>query len=884
VPGVIPLESEAARDPALAGGKAAALARLWGRQLRIPRGFVVTTAAYDAFVATHGLDAAIRGVLAEATAGGAPAIDRASSTIRALFRDRPLPATLEAEIGGACARLASPLVAVRSSATAEDLPAFSFAGQQDSFLNVAGTDAVLRAVVDCWSSLWSPRAMAYRARHGAAAGGALDRLSMAVLVQAMVPAEYAGVLFTANPVTGARDQIVIEAVRGLGDALVSGRVQPDRFVFDRDLRLLDHDGAAVPEAIARRAAPLAATMKDIAGAPQDLEWACTASDVFLLQARPITSLYPLPGDPLASTRAPIGGGLRAYVSFGAIQGMLDPMTPLGRDTIRGIFSGAQNLFGFGVTADTERVLVTAGERLWLDVTPLAAHRLGRRLLALGLSIMEPGAGAIVRDVVVPRIGPGTRRIRVATALRAARVFGPMAMRLAAAMIAPDWSRRRALGYLDRIARGAAVSDEPLPMLRALWHDAFPTMIPHLVPRIAAGVICQRAIGRLVRDLPDGEAAALLVSRGAPHNVTTDMNRALWALARDIRTAPDLRAIVGGRDAADLAVSFLDGRLPAGIAAPMTAFLDRYGARGLAEIDLGRPRWSEDPAPVFQILQTCVRAGARAPGAGIDGGDDADRRVADWARELRSRRGGWLRARLVVFLYRRSRALTGLREGPKFSIMRRFAQVRRALRQTGAALARAGTIVSADDVFFLHVRELDTHGGDGDGGWRATVRERQARYRAELHRAAVPLVLLGDGHAFFGAPGAAPAQGEATTGAALQGTPVSPGVAEGVVHVLDHPSRDALAPGEILVCRGTDPAWTPLFLAAAGLVTEVGGVMSHGAIVARECGLPAVVGVAGATRHLRTGQRVRIDGGSGRIVVVMDAQPGPSEPASPQSTA
>jgi pyruvate,water dikinase len=872
VPGVIPLESEAARDPAVAGGKAAALARLAGFALPIPGGFVVTTAAYDAFVAEHRLTDAIHRILAQTDTRDAAACESASATIRALFHDRPAPPALAAEIAVACERLGAPLVAVRSSATAEDLPSASFAGQQDSFLNVAGPGAVARAIVECWSSLWSARAIAYRARQPTAGG--LEGLSIAVLVQAMVPAEYAGVLFTANPVSGARDQLVIEAVPGLGDALVSGRVQPDRFVFDRDLRLLERDGAAVPEEVARHAADLGLRVTGITGEPQDVEWAYAAHEMCLVQSRPITSLYPLPDDPLAATRQRVGDGLRCYVSFGAIQGMLDPMTPLGRDTIRGLVAGAQNLFGFGVTQDTERVLVTAGERLWLDVTPLAAHQVGRRLLAGGLSIMEPGAGAVLRETVTPRIGHGTRRVPVGTALRAVRVFGPMVLRLAAAMVAPEWSRRRAEGYLERVARGSAATDAPVPLLQAVWRDAFPTLIPHLVPRIAAGVLCQRALGGLVRGQPGGEGGALIVSRGVPHNVTTDMNRALWAIARGIAAVPALAAVVDETDAPGLAAAWRDGNLPDAIAAPMRAFLDRYGARGLGEIDLGRPRWQDDPAPVFQILQTYVRAGERDAIDESGAGGEPDRRFAEWGRAVRTGRWGFARARLLGFLYRRARALTGLREGPKFAVMRRLANVRRALCRTGAAYASDGALDHADDIFFLHARELDTRDATGDARWRALARERRARYRMELQRAAVPLVLLSDGHAFFG--GGASADG-------FHGTPVSPGVAEGIVRVLEHPSRDALVPGEILVCRGTDPAWTPLFLAAAALVTEVGGVMSHGAIVARECGLPAVVGVAGATTRLRTGQRVRVDGGSGRIVV-LEGQAEPPDPARPQSIA
>jgi pyruvate,water dikinase len=477
-------------------------------------------------------------------------------------------------------------------------------------------------------------------------------------------------------------------------------------------------------------------------------------------------------------------------------------------------------------------------------------------------------------------------MRLRTALRLPRVLGPMALRLIGSLVAPDWSRRRAERHLERLASGvadprsaptqrpaptsahsgtaAATAQSALARLEAAWRDGFPTMVPHALPRITAGVICQRAIGRLTRDLPDAADASLIVSRGVAHNVTTDMNRALWAIAQEIRGMPPLRAMVAASDAAGLARAVLDDRVPPAIERSLATFLERYGARGLAEIDLGRVRWSENPAPVLQALQAYVRADGSAPpeASSTSAGLDTTRRIAEWQHALRVRRGGFTRAWLLTFCISRARALGGLREAPKFAIMRRLAQVRGALREAGEALAREGLLDRGEDIFFLHVSELRTIAAATGGAWHTLVQERRERYEQEMARTQIPLVLLSDGSALFGVAGDSEDDG-------LRGTPVSPGVAEGVVRVLDHPTQETLTPGEILVCRGTDPSWTPLFLAAAGLVTEVGGVMSHGAIVARECGLPAIVGVPEATTRLKSGQRVQIDGGSGEIRVIAE---------------
>ncbi len=611
MPPVISLQDEAARDPALTGGKAAALARLSDTGLPIPAGFVVTTAAYDRFVARHGLDTAIDRLLHGTDLRNPAAAESASASIRDLFRAHAPAEDLATAIGAAWDHLGRPPVAVRSSATAEDLPGLSFAGQQESFLNVADEPQLLRAVVDCWSSLWTARAIVYRARKWGSTGTP-GRLSIAVLVQTMVPAEYAGVLFTGNPVTGARDEMVVEAVAGLGDALVSGQVAPQRFVVRGD-HMEREAGDTMPDEVVRGVAQLGARVATLVPEPQDIEWAWSHGTAFLVQSRPITSLYPLPE---AGDDRP-----RCYVSFGAIQGMLDPMTPLGRDTIGGIFSGAAGLLGVNVTWQTQRLLQTAGERLWIDVTSLLQRRIGRRLMGGVLSFVEPRTGELVRNEVGPR--PADRpRFNFRIVRRIPIVAGPMAVRALLAIAFPDWSRRRAERHLERFGGGstdgrqggaspaaATRGDEPAPtvaMLEAVWREAFPTLIPHVVPRIAASVVCQRAIGRLTGKLPDGASASLLVSRGLPHNATADMNRTLWHLARQLKLDPQSSGIVDRTTPADLTTAFRDGTLPPAVARPMDVFIERYGSRGLAEIDLGRPRWREDPTPLFQTLQAYLR--------------------------------------------------------------------------------------------------------------------------------------------------------------------------------------------------------------------------------------------------------------------------------------
>jgi phosphohistidine swiveling domain-containing protein len=292
------------------------------------------------------------------------------------------------------------------------------------------------------------------------------------------------------------------------------------------------------------------------------------------------------------------------------------------------------------------------------------------------------------------------------------------------------------------------------------------------------------------------------------------------------------------------------------------FLARYGMRGVGEIDFGRPRWRENPLPVFQVLQSYAQITDpdQAPDVQFArGARAAEAALTRLAEELRGTHGGKLKAQLVRVVGRRMRIFAGLRELPKFTIIRLFGMARTALLRAGQIWTEQGVLAARDDMFYLHLAELRALAAGESRDWKGLVRERRAAYRRELGRRQIPRILLSDGRSFYAGLGA-----EGSVDGLLVGSPVSPGVVEGVVRVILDPQRAQLSPGEILVCPATDPGWTPLFLAAGGLVMEIGGLMTHGAVVAREYGIPAVVGVHDATQRLKTGQRVRVDGSSGVI--------------------
>jgi phosphohistidine swiveling domain-containing protein len=399
-------------------------------------------------------------------------------------------------------------------------------------------------------------------------------------------------------------------------------------------------------------------------------------------------------------------------------------------------------------------------------------------------------------------------------------------------------------------------------------DALPTLLPRFIPILGPAVASLNMIGHL---LPHNDAGdhgfsmlALKVTRGLPRNVTTEMDLALWETATSIRGDSAAADLFRTADAPWLASCYRVGSLPTAAGSAVEGFMEKYGMRGFGEIDLGQPRWREDPTPVMHTLQSYLQIEPEfAPDLLFEkGAIAAEEAIQRLAAEARHQHGGWIKAKLLRGAARRVRLLMGARESPKFFAVRAMGIVRKVLLEVGEEFAAAGTISCPDDLFFLHVAELEALSHQEPRDWKALITGRCQAYDRELRRRQVPRVLVSDGRAFYEGVGASTDTGESITG-----SPVSPGVAEGIVHVVIDPRGAQLAPGEILVCPGTDPAWTPLFMVAGGLVMEVGGMMTHGSVVAREYGIPAVVGVHQATLRLKDGQRIRLDGTTGSIVIL-----------------
>ncbi|GGS73501.1 rifamycin-inactivating phosphotransferase [Streptomyces griseoviridis] len=846
------------------GGKAAHLGELVGIDgIRVPDGFCVTT---DAFRAALAGAPAVDGLLdrsARTDPDDVETVRALGARLRRAVEEAPVPESLAAEVTGALARLGErDAYAVRSSATAEDLPTASFAGQHDSYLNVVGAEEVVRHIRRCWASLFSERAVRYRRR-----GGVDDRtVRMAVVVQRMADPRAAGVLFTADPVTGDRRTATVDAGHGLGEALVSGVVNPDVLrvrggevvarttaVKERAVRALPGGGTReVPVDAALRERPVLTDAEAVRlvelgrrierhfGRPQDIEWCLTDDGFWFVQSRPVTTLFPVPeaGD----------GENHVYVSVGHQQMMTDAMKPLGLSVWR-------------LTAMAP--MHEAGGRLFVDVTRRLATPAGRTAL---LDLMGRG-DPLVRDALESVLDRGDF---IPTLPDAADAGGPppggppAPVETDPALVTELVDRSRAsLAALERDIRAHSGPELFDFLLEAFAEHRRVLGDPLSFRVLMAGMDATWWLNdRLARWLGEKNAADTL-TLSAPGNITSEMGLALLDVADVIRPHPEVVAFLRGVGNDD---GFLD-ELPkheggAEARAALESYLDRYGMRCTGEIDITRPRWRERPATLVPALLDNVRnftAGAAARRF-EEGLRRARRKEQEVLERLRALPDGDRKAAETKRMIDRVRTFIGYREYPKYGIVSRLFVYKRALLAEADRLVRAGVIGDREDVSYLTFEEfreaVRTRRVD-DG----LVRRRRAEFRAH-QTLTPPRVLTSDGEALDGAY-----RRDDVPAGALAGLAVSAGTVEGRARVVLDLADADLEAGDILVTTYTDPSWSPLFTGIAGLVTEVGGLMTHGAVIAREYGLPAVVGVAGATRLIEDGRRVRVHGGDGYVEIL-----------------
>ncbi|MGY0002624.1 rifamycin-inactivating phosphotransferase [Micromonospora sp. I033] len=847
---------------AVVGGKGAnlgALSRIDG--VAVPPGFCVTTAAFRRVMAeTPGFDDRLR-ELSRLGPDQREAIRALSAEIRRTVEAALIPGDLAASITGAVTRLGERAAyAVRSSATAEDLPTASFAGQHDTYLNVVGPPAILAYVSRCWASLFTERAVNYRLRNG------VDHhtVHMAVVVQKMVLPQAAGVLFTADPTTSNRKVASVEATFGLGEALVSGLVNADAYkvrngvIVDRALgskRLAIHalpaggteeraidperqEQPALTDAQVVRLVQLGRRIEAHFGQPQDLEWCLVDDDFQIVQSRPITTLFPVPetGD----------RENHVFLSVGHQQMMTDAMKPLG-------------LSVWQLTALAP--MHDAGGRLFVDATRRLASPSGRA----GLLALVGRADPLTRDALETLIDRGDFIPSMPDQDPAGPPAGgaPAPIETDPAIVTDLIERSQAsIAALRRDIRTTSGPARFDFLLAAFEEHKRVLSDPLSFQAIMAGMEATWWLNDQLQEWLGEKNAADTLTLSAPHNVTSEMGLALLDVADVIRPHPEVVAFLQGVEDED----FLDelAKLPGGQEArdAIQAYLDRYGMRCVGEIDVTRPRWSERPTTLVPVILDNVRN--FEPGARRrrfeHGRREAEKKERDVLERLRALPDGERKADETKRMIDRVRTFIGYREYPKYAIVSRYFIYKQALLEEAERLVQAGVLRDDEDIFYLTFQELHdavrTHQIDDQ-----LIRRRKDAFRS-YQALTPPRVLTSDGEGLSGAY-----RRDDVPPGALVGIPVSAGTVEGRARVVLDMADADLAPGDILVTAYTDPSWSPLFVAIEGLVTEVGGLMTHGAVIAREYGLPAVVGVQHATRLIRDGQRIRVHGTDGYVEIL-----------------
>lgn len=846
----------------IVGGKGAhlgALPRIDG--IRVPAGFCVTTDAFRRIMAeAPSIDDRLD-QLSHLNPDDREAIRTLSAEIRRAIEGIVLPDDVAAAITRALTQLGERAAyAVRSSATAEDLPTASFAGQQDTYLNVMGLAAILQHVSRCWASLFTERAVTYRQRNG------IDHrtVHMAVVVQKMVFPQVAGVLFTADPVTSNRKVASVEAAFGLGEALVSGLVNADAYkvrdgeIIDKAIatkRLAIHalpaggtkeqaihserqEQPALTDAQVVRLVQLGRRIEAHFGHPQDIEWCLVDNDFQIVQSRPITTLFPVPetGD----------GENHVYVSVGHQQMMTDPMKPLG-------------LSVWQLTALAP--MYDAGGRLFVDVTRALASPSSRAGLLEVLGRSDP----LIRDALetiidrgdfipsLPDQGPAGPRAGGA----------PAPIETDPAIVTDLIERSQA--SIATLQRDIGTKSGPARfdfLLAAFQEHKRLLGDPRSMQVIMAGMEASWWLNEQLQAWLGEKNAADTLTLSAPHNVTSEMGLALLDVADVIRPHPEVVAFL--QEVKD--EGFLDelAKLPGGQEArdAIRAYLDRYGMRCVGEIDITRPRWSERPTTLVPVILDNIRN--FEPGARErrfeQGRQEAEKKEQDVLEHLRALPDGERKAEETKRMIDRVRTFIGYREYPKYAIVSRYFVYKQALLEEAERLVQANVLHEKEDIFYLTFQEFHdvvrTNQADDQ-----LIHRRKDTFRS--HQALTPpRVLTSEGEGIAGAY----RREDVPTGA-LVGLPVSGGIVEGRARVILDMAEADLEPGDILVTAYTDPSWSPLFVAIEGLVTEVGGLMTHGAVVAREYGLPAVVGVEHATKLIRDGQRIRVHGTDGYVEIL-----------------
>ncbi|AZN41799.1 phosphoenolpyruvate synthase [Paenibacillus albus] len=851
----------------LVGGKGLHLGLLSKLQgIQVPDGFCVTTGSYRQAVEHNKTYSDLLNQLTALKAEDRVKISEISRLLRQFIMEVEIPPDVVKAVAQYLSRFGEGhAYAVRSSATAEDLPHASFAGQQDTYLNIIGLDSILQHISKCWASLFTDRAVIYRMQNGFDH----NEVYLSVIVQKMVFPEASGVVFTADPITSNRKLLSIDASYGLGEALVSGLVSPDSYkVSGADIALkrisakkLAIYGAIEGGTVTKEIAPdeqmtqalsdeqitqlahIGRRIEAEFGCPQDIEWCLVEGRFYVVQSRPITTLFPIPDAP--------DQGNHVYLSVGHQQMMTDPIKPLGLS------------FYLLLTPAPMR---KAGGRLFVDIAARLATSAGRGALLKTMESDPLIAGAI--KTIIER-----DFIQLSSKDQSAPIQGktstdtPAPFENDPTIVSTFIKRSQAsVEELQHNIQAKSGSDlfafilEDIQELKRILFDPQSTAV------FMAAIHASSWINENMNEWLGERNAADTLSQSVPNNITSEMGLALLDVADVIRPYPDVIAFLQhAQDDSFLEeLAQLDGGRETSDA--IHTYLSKYGMRCAGEIDITRTRWSEKPITLVPLILSNIKNAE--PNAGKlkfeQGRQEAAAKEQDLLERLKQLPDGEQKAKETKRMIDLIRNFIGYREYPKYGIVSRYLVYKQAMLKEAEQLVQAGVIHDKEDIFYLTYEELHevvrTYKIDAQ-----IISNRKEDYKL-FNKLTPPRVMTSDGEIITGAYNR-----EHLPADAIAGLAVSSGVIEGRARVILDMENANLEEGDILITSFTDPGWTPLFVSIKGLVTEVGGLMTHGAVIAREYGLPAVVGVDHATRLIKDGQRIRVNGTEGYIEILSDEE-------------
>jgi len=709
---------------------------------------------------------------------------------------------------------------------------------------------------------------------------------MSVVVQRMVLPEVSGIMFTADPVLGHRGIISIDASYGLGEALVSGLVSPDIYKFkkssaqidsktiaEKKLAIMPVEGGGTKKVEIsgekstsqvmqdyqiKRLAELGMAIEKHYGCPQDIEWCMENSKLYIVQSRAITSMFSMPS-PISQDDA-----LHAYVSFNHFQVMTDPISPLGIDILRIILS-----FDKGAKSDKEyKILKSAAGRIYIDLSVLLQYK----KLRGGIPLFMKNVDALLSEALAELINRPDFETRIKKNKEAGKALRKFLMPIVIKAI-KNVTYRKSEGAIEfvndyignRLKSAAEVisnSKQGIEKLEAIYEAAcFYKDFQALLPIMAPGIVSFKALQELEQKLLGTHKYVDIIVKGLEGNITTEMGLLVGDMADLVRKSTDLVEEFNNEDYSTLnkRINKLIGHEE--LKNKFNDFMGIYDMRAAGEIDMAKDRWIENPEPLAKAILSIVNTSEE----GIhrkeykETMERAKRAAEGFIKEVTAKHGkikGSIVRRLIMVL----RNYMPVREHPKYLIMKLILIFKNALLEEAKVLVQKGYLEEEKDIFYSSFWELYNAVGNNES-LIELIKLRKEEYQ-HFRKLSAPRVLTSDGEEIK----AGYKKNNLPEGA-LAGIPVSSGVVEGIARVITDPSKAYINKGEILIAPFTDPGWTPLFINAAGLVMEIGGLLTHGTVVAREYGMPAVVGITDATKRIKTGQKIRVDGDSGFVVII-----------------